>query len=105
MRISRLVCSTSTIPSSRHSVAISSGAVIGENNGGTRDGSSATAMSHIMRQCVNPPNVSQTAAVTVPPRRTTRRISATARDLIRTRTAEGRNRAKLQGKHMGRPPA
>jgi len=27
------------------------------------------------------------------------------RDLIRTRTAEGRNRAKAQGKHMGRPPA
>jgi hypothetical protein len=27
------------------------------------------------------------------------------RDLIRTRTAEGRNRAKLQGKHMGRPPS
>jgi DNA invertase Pin-like site-specific DNA recombinase len=26
------------------------------------------------------------------------------RDLIRTRTAEGRNRAKLQGKPMGRPP-
>ena len=26
------------------------------------------------------------------------------RDLIRTRTAEGRNRAKLRGKHMGRPP-
>jgi DNA invertase Pin-like site-specific DNA recombinase len=26
------------------------------------------------------------------------------RDLIRTRTAEGRNRAKAQGKHMGRPP-
>jgi len=25
------------------------------------------------------------------------------RDLIRTRTAEGRNRAKLEGKHMGRP--
>jgi len=25
------------------------------------------------------------------------------RDLIRTRTAEGRNRAKLQGTHMGRP--
>jgi hypothetical protein len=25
------------------------------------------------------------------------------RDLIRTRTAEGRNRAKLRGKHMGRP--
>ena len=25
------------------------------------------------------------------------------RDLIRTRTAEGRNRAKLQGKHMVRP--
>ena len=25
------------------------------------------------------------------------------RDLIRTRTAEGRNRAKAQGKHMGRP--
>jgi DNA invertase Pin-like site-specific DNA recombinase len=24
-------------------------------------------------------------------------------DLIRTRTAEGRNRAKLDGKHMGRP--
>jgi DNA invertase Pin-like site-specific DNA recombinase len=27
------------------------------------------------------------------------------RDLIRTRTAEGRNRAKLHGKHMGRPPS
>src|SRR6516162_7696009 len=26
------------------------------------------------------------------------------RDLIRTRTAEGRSRAKAQGKHMGRPP-
>ena len=26
------------------------------------------------------------------------------RDLIRTRTAEGRNRAKAQGAHMGRPP-
>ena len=26
------------------------------------------------------------------------------RDLIRTRTAEGRNRAKAQGKAMGRPP-
>src|SRR3954467_2798408 len=27
------------------------------------------------------------------------------RDLIRTRTAEGRSRAKSQGKHMGRPPS
>ena len=27
------------------------------------------------------------------------------RDLIRTRTAEGRSRAKDQGKHMGRPPS
>ena len=27
------------------------------------------------------------------------------RGLIRTRTAEGRNRAKLKGKHMGRPPS
>ena len=27
------------------------------------------------------------------------------RDLIRTRIAEGRNRAKAQGKHMGRPPS
>jgi hypothetical protein len=26
------------------------------------------------------------------------------RDLIRTRTAEGRSRAKAQGAHMGRPP-
>jgi DNA invertase Pin-like site-specific DNA recombinase len=26
------------------------------------------------------------------------------RDLIRTRAAEGRSRAKAQGKHMGRPP-
>ena len=26
------------------------------------------------------------------------------RDLIRTRTAEGRSRAKAQGKAMGRPP-
>ena len=27
------------------------------------------------------------------------------RDLIRTRTSEGRSRAKVQGKHMGRPPS
>jgi DNA invertase Pin-like site-specific DNA recombinase len=27
------------------------------------------------------------------------------RDLIRTRTAEGRSRAKAQGQQMGRPPA
>lgn len=27
------------------------------------------------------------------------------RDLIRTRRAEGRSRAKAQGKHMGRPPS
>src|SRR3954471_859192 len=27
------------------------------------------------------------------------------RDLIRTRTAEGKSRAKAQGKHMGRPPS
>jgi DNA invertase Pin-like site-specific DNA recombinase len=27
------------------------------------------------------------------------------RDLIRTRTAEGRSRAKAKGKHMGRPPS
>ena len=27
------------------------------------------------------------------------------RDLIRTRTAEGRSRAKAHGQHMGRPPA
>src|SRR4051794_11377473 len=27
------------------------------------------------------------------------------RELIRTRTAEGRHRAKAQGKHMGRPPS
>ena len=27
------------------------------------------------------------------------------RDLIRTRTAEVRSRAKAQGKHMGRPPS
>jgi hypothetical protein len=33
----------------------------------------------LMRQCVNPLKVSHTAAVTVPPGRTTRRISATAR--------------------------
>jgi DNA invertase Pin-like site-specific DNA recombinase len=26
------------------------------------------------------------------------------RDLIRTRTAEGRNRAQKRGQHMGRPP-
>ena len=26
------------------------------------------------------------------------------RDLIRTRTAEGRSRAKVRGQHMGRPP-
>jgi DNA invertase Pin-like site-specific DNA recombinase len=28
-----------------------------------------------------------------------------SRDLIRTRTAEGRSRAKAQGKHMGHPPS
>jgi len=27
------------------------------------------------------------------------------RDLVRTRTAEGRSRAKGSGQHMGRPPA
>jgi DNA invertase Pin-like site-specific DNA recombinase len=27
------------------------------------------------------------------------------RDLIRSRTAEGRSRAKAQGKHLGRPPS
>jgi DNA invertase Pin-like site-specific DNA recombinase len=27
------------------------------------------------------------------------------RDLIRTRTAEGRSRAKARGKHMGQPPS
>jgi DNA invertase Pin-like site-specific DNA recombinase len=27
------------------------------------------------------------------------------RDLIRTRTAQGRSRAKARGKHMGRPPS
>jgi DNA invertase Pin-like site-specific DNA recombinase len=27
------------------------------------------------------------------------------RDLIRTRTAEGRSRAEDRGKHMGRPPS
>jgi DNA invertase Pin-like site-specific DNA recombinase len=27
------------------------------------------------------------------------------RDLIRTRTAEGRSRARVRGQHMGRPPA
>jgi DNA invertase Pin-like site-specific DNA recombinase len=27
------------------------------------------------------------------------------RDLIRTRTPESKNRAKLRGKHMGRPPS
>ena len=32
-------------------------------------------------------------------------IADVERDLIRTRTAEGRNRAKLRGKHMGRPPS
>ena len=31
-------------------------------------------------------------------------LSDVERDLIRTRTAEGRSRAKAQGKHMGRPP-
>ena len=32
-------------------------------------------------------------------------IADVERDLIRTRTAEGRSRAKAQGKHMGRPPS
>ena len=34
-----------------------------------------------------------------------RGLADVERDLIRTRTAEGRSRAKAQGKHMGRPPA
>lgn len=35
-----------------------------------------------------------------------RRLAPTVeRDLIRTRAAEGRSRAKAQGKHMGRPPS
>jgi DNA invertase Pin-like site-specific DNA recombinase len=32
-------------------------------------------------------------------------LAVVERDLIRTRTAEGRSRAKAQGKHMGRPPS
>jgi DNA invertase Pin-like site-specific DNA recombinase len=32
-------------------------------------------------------------------------IADVERDLIRTRTAEGKSRAKARGKHMGRPPA
>jgi DNA invertase Pin-like site-specific DNA recombinase len=32
-----------------------------------------------------------------------RGLADVERDLIRTRTAEGRSRAKAQGKHMGRP--
>ena len=31
-------------------------------------------------------------------------LAAVERDLIRTRTAEGRSRAKAQGQRMGRPP-
>ena len=31
-------------------------------------------------------------------------VSDVERDLIRTRTAEGRSRAKARGQHMGRPP-
>jgi hypothetical protein len=64
-----------TILSSRHSFAILSGAVFGENR---EKGSSAPAISHIMRRGVNPLKVSNTATITVPPGRTTRRISATA---------------------------
>src|SRR4051794_38564839 len=33
------------------------------------------------------------------------RLAELERDLIRTRTAEGRSRAKAQGKAMGRPPS
>ncbi|MGH7049636.1 MAG: hypothetical protein ACREFS_07620 [Acetobacteraceae bacterium] len=33
-----------------------------------------------------------------------RSLAAVERDLIRSRTAEGRNRAKARGQHMGRPP-
>jgi DNA invertase Pin-like site-specific DNA recombinase len=32
-------------------------------------------------------------------------LADVVRDLIRTRTAEGRSRAKAQGRQMGRPPA
>ena len=32
-------------------------------------------------------------------------LADVGRDPIRTRTAEGRSRAKAQGKHMGRPPS
>jgi len=34
-----------------------------------------------------------------------RRLADVERDLIRTRTAEGRSRAKAKGQHMGRPSA
>jgi DNA invertase Pin-like site-specific DNA recombinase len=34
-----------------------------------------------------------------------RGLADVERDLIRTRTAEGRSRATAQGKHMGRPPS
>jgi DNA invertase Pin-like site-specific DNA recombinase len=33
------------------------------------------------------------------------RLAHVERDLIRTRTAEGRSRAKARGQHMGRPPS
>ena len=36
--------------------------------------------------------------------RTVKYSSRFKRDLIRTRTAEGRSRAKARGQHMGRPP-
>jgi DNA invertase Pin-like site-specific DNA recombinase len=32
-------------------------------------------------------------------------LAEVERDLIRTRTAEGRDRAKRRGQHMGRPPS
>ena len=51
MRINRLVCSTSRRPSSRHSVAISFGALNGRKKGRSIEGSSTAAMSQIMRMC------------------------------------------------------
>jgi DNA invertase Pin-like site-specific DNA recombinase len=37
--------------------------------------------------------------------RVLRGLADVERDLIRTRTAEGRSRAKAEGKHIGRPPS
>jgi len=49
-------------------------------------------------------NNERTPAKTANPRRRVSGLADVERDVIKTRTAEGQNRAKAHGQPMGRPP-